>query len=115
MILEAGDTVLVSNRRLFDHDEARFFLGRTIACEGELLKVEGFTFVRDLASGHVVKKEEKRTKVLSLASPGFIVYQLPREINIENAGICSGDGDAILVDGSHRLMNLSERTQCGHF
>ena len=115
MILEPGDAVLVSHRRMFDHDESRYFLGRTIACEGQLLKVQGFTFVRDLASGHVIKKDEKRIKILSLASPGFIVYQLPREINIDNAGIHSGDGDAMLVDGSHRLMNLSERTQCGHF
>jgi len=115
MIFEIGDTVLLSNRRMFERDEARFFVGRTVACEGQLLKVEGFTFVRDVSNGYVVKKEEKRTKVLSLASPGYIVYQLPNDINVETIDIESGNGEAILVDGSRQIMNLSERTHCGHF
>lgn len=115
MILDKEDTVLVSNRRMFESDEARFFLGRTIACEGPLVKVEGFTFVRDLSSGTFVKKDEKRVKVLSLDSPGFIVYQLPNDVSLETANIKSGDGDALLVDGTRQLMNLSERAHCGHF
>jgi hypothetical protein len=115
MILDRNDVVLISHRRLFQHDEPRFFLGRAVECEGSLMKVEGFSFVSDLSNGHIVKKEEKRTKLLSLASPGYIVYQLPQDVNVEHASIKSGDGEAILVDGSRELMNLSERTHCGHF
>lgn len=115
MVLVNGDTVLVSNRRMFERDESRYFVGRTIACEGPLLKVEGFSFVRDLATGYVVKKDEKRVKVVSLASPGYIVYQLQSDINVENVDIESGDGDAILVDGDRHIMNLSERSHSGHF
>ncbi len=66
-------------------------------------------------NGHVVKKEEKRIKVLSLDSPGYIVYQLPRDVNLETADIKSGNGEAILTDGSRQVMDLSERTHCGHF
>ena len=115
MILETGDVVLVSHRRMFERDEPRYFLGRTSACEGPLVKVEGFTFVRDLSSGHIVKKEERRIKVFSIASPGHIVYQLPDTIDIEAVHIVDGNGEAILVDGLHHVMNLSERTHCGHF
>lgn len=115
MILENGDIVLISHRRMFERDESRFFLGKTIQCEGELVKVDGFTFVRDLSNGDIVKKEEKRTKVLSLSSPSYIVYQLPGDVDVEEAKIQSGEGDAILFDGPRRLMNLSERTHCGHF
>jgi hypothetical protein len=115
MLLNDGDVVLVSNRRMFERDESRFFLGRTIASEGALLKVEGYTFVRDLSSGQIVKKDEVRIKVLSLASPGYIVYQLPRDTNINMAMIQGENGEAILADGSREIMNLSERTHCGHF
>lgn len=115
MILEPGNNVLVSHRRMFEGDESRFFVGRTIACEGALAKLEGFTFVRDLANGHIVRKEEKRIKVISIASPGYIVYQLQDDINIPAVDIKSGNGDAILMDGSREIMNLSERTQCGQF
>lgn len=115
MILECGNIVLVSNRRMFDGDEMRFFLGRTIACEGSLLKAEGFTFVRDLSNGLVTRKDERRIKVLSLDSPGHFVYQLPDDVDVDHVKIASGNGDAYLVDGCRRLLNLSERTHCGHF
>ena len=115
MILDHGDIVLLSNRRMFQHDEARYFLGRIIACERELLKVEGFSFVRDLGSGHVIRKPEKRVKVLSLASAGYIVYQLDSDIDVDHADIESGNGDAVLIAGNHPILNLSERAQCGHF
>ncbi|MEO2036701.1 MAG: hypothetical protein ABGZ35_31890 [Planctomycetaceae bacterium] len=115
MILECGDVVLLSNRRMFQHDEARHFLGRIVASEGELLKVEGFTFVRDLATGHVVRKPEKRVKVLSLASAGYIVYQLAGDIDVDQADIESGNGEAVLVANNRPVLNLSERTHCGHF
>lgn len=115
MIFNDGDAVLISHRRLFERDEPRFFVGRLLAREGSLLKVEGYTFVRDLSNGHIIKKEEKRTKVLSLDSPGHIVYELPSDIDIDNTDILSGNGDAFLVDGARPLVNLSERTHCGHF
>ena len=115
MILGNDSIVFISHRRMFEGDESRFFLGRVIACDGTLLKVQGFTFVRDLSNGHVVKKEETRVKILSLDSPGFIVYQLPSDVSIESATIQCSDGDAILFDGPRVLMNLSERTHCGHF
>jgi hypothetical protein len=115
MILAQGDYVLVSHRRMFERDEARYFVGRTLVCEGTLLKVEGFTFVRDLSSGQFVKKDEKRIKIVSLDSPGHIVYQLPANIDIERVDIEDGHGDALLVDGSRHIMNLSEHTHCGHF
>jgi hypothetical protein len=115
MILENGDVVLVSTRRMFERDETRFFLGRTLASDGPLVKIEGFTFVRDLSNGHIVKKAEKRVKILSLSSSGYIVYQLPNVVDLEAVAIESCNGDAFLVDGSRRLLNLAERTHSGHF
>lgn len=62
MILESGDIVLVSHRRMFDGDEARYFIGRTLVCEGHLIKAEGFSFVRDLSNGHIVKNKKSAPK-----------------------------------------------------
>ncbi len=115
MILNSGDVVLVSHRRMFERDEVRFFLGRTVVCEGPLLKAEGFSFVRDLSNGHIIKKDEKRLKLLSLDSPGHIVYQLPGDIDVDKVDIESGNGDAFMVEGDRKILNLSERTHCGRF
>jgi len=89
-------------------------LGRVITSEGVLVKLVGYTFVRDLSNGHIVRKDEKRARVLSLASPGYLVYQLPEDVNIEEANITSGNGSAILFDGGRELMNLAERANCGN-
>jgi len=115
MMFESGDTVLVSHRRMYESDEARFFLGRAIACEGPLVKIEGFTFVRDLSNGHIVKKPEKRIKVISLNSPGQLVYQLPDSVDVEMVEIDSRHGEAVLVDGYEKVMNLSEHSHGGRF
>lgn len=114
MILDVGSTILVSHRRMFENDECRYFLGRVLAGEGPLVKLEGFSFVRDVSNGQYVKKHEKRVKVISLASPGHIVYEL-LSADIESAEIRSEEGDVVLVNGAEQIMNLSERTHCGHF
>ncbi len=115
MMLESGDMVLISQRRLFEGDEDRYFIGRTIVCEGPLIKAEGYSFVRGLSSGHIIKKPEKRTKVLSLSSLGQIVYQLPNDIDLEFVDIIVQHSDVVLVAGPRQIMNLSEHTHCGHF
>ena len=70
--------------------------------------------MRDLANGHVLKKEEKRTRVLSFSSLRQIVYQLPGDIELDSIDIVSRNADAALMAGSRHFMDLSERTHCGH-
>ena len=114
MILDVGDTVLVSHRRMYQHDEARFFVGQVVACDRELVKLEGYSFVRDLSTGAVIRKNEKRIKLLSIASPGYIFYQLMGDIEISEVNVKNETGDLFLVDGERTLMNLAEHSHCGH-
>ena len=114
MLLKNDDVILVAHRRMFQHDEARFFVGRVVAVDRELMKLEGFTFVRDLASGHVLRKDEKRIKLLSLASPGYIFYQLPGVEDVSEIHVKDEAGDVRLMDGQRAIMNLAERSHCGH-
>ena len=114
MLLDVGDTVLVSHRRMFQHDEARFFVGALIAADHELLKLEGYTFVRDLSSGMVIRKDERRIKLLSLANDGYIFYQIPGKLNVADIQVANQAGEVTLVVGSQTIMNLSERSHSGH-
>jgi hypothetical protein len=115
MLLERGDAILVAHRRMFQQDESRYFLGQVIAIDHELLKLEGFTFAQDLGSGHVVRKDEMRVKLLSLASPGFLFYQLPDVEEISSLQIVTEAGEVILRDGKRQIMNLTERSHSGQF
>jgi hypothetical protein len=114
MLLDVGDTVLVSHRRMFQHDESRFFVGKLIGSDHELLKLQGYTFVRDLSSGKIIRKDEMRIKLLSLASPGYIYYQIAGEVDVENLSIDCTAGEETLTDGRRVLMNLAERSHSGH-
>ena len=117
MLLNQNDVVLISHRRMFQQDEPRFFLGRVIACDGPLIKLGGYSFVKDATAGKIVRKDEERIKVLSLASCGYIVYQLPQGVDIQRVTITSGTeyGEAFLMDGTTEIMNLTERVHSGHF
>ncbi len=114
MLVDIGDTVLVSHRRMFQHDEARFFVGKIVACDRELLKLEGYTFVRDLSSGMIIRKDEQRTKLLSMNSPGYIFYQLPGKLDVNQIHVANEAGEVYLMAGTKALMNLAERSHSGH-
>ncbi len=72
MVLEQNDVVLLSHRRMFQHDEARYFLGRALASDGALIKVEGYSIVRDVSNGEVVKKTRNALKSFPSVRPATL-------------------------------------------
>ena len=114
MFLQQGDQLLVSHRRQFSHEETRYFLGTVAAYEDGLAKVNGYSFVRDVASGDVLRKEDRRTKIISLNAGSMIIYELPRDTDVEAATFAFNDGDMSLTDGKTLHMNMSELVHAGH-
>ena len=110
MILAQGDNILVSHRRLFPQDQPRFFVATVEKCEAEIVMASGYSWVRDAFSGSYERKSDRRTKVLSLASGGVLVYRLPETVNVAELRIEPvGDCGQVLADGSGFRMDLSER------
>jgi len=107
-MLENGDKLLVAHRRLFQADQPRYFLGEVIAYETGLAKVRGFSFVRDQLESGFIRKDDLRTKFVSLSSPSVIVYQLPHETDVTAVHIQFRDSELNLTDGKHLNMNLTE-------
>jgi hypothetical protein len=108
MMLKEGDKILVAQRRLFPRDQPRFFVGRVDAYETGIVKATGHTFSRDLLTGDMLEKADPRTKLISLSSGTFIVYQLPDQFALESAHFLAEDGCLALTDGQGFVMNLSE-------
>ena len=50
-LLETGDCLLAVHRRLFDRDDNRLFVGAVDAFESGVIRVTGYTFVRDAMAG----------------------------------------------------------------
>ncbi|WP_455379645.1 hypothetical protein [Petrachloros mirabilis] len=113
MLLKEGDKILIAHRRLFEKDVLRFFIGEVQAYDAGLVKATGHSYVRDPMGGQVVEKAEKRTKILSLSSGTFIVYQLPDGIVLNALKFSELEGRLALTDGEGFTMNLTETTHSG--
>lgn len=110
MILETGDRVLIAHRRLFADDPCRFFLGIVDGYEAGVARITGNSWVRDPIQGSLARKEDERTKVISLSSGSLLVYQLPRSLDPSKVEIVHDtDAQLYLADGNGFRMDLSER------
>ena len=108
MLLKEGDKILVAHRRLFEKDESRYFIGRIDAYEAGIVKTTGHSYIRDIMSGGLIEKAEERTKILSVSSGTFLVYQLPDRVTLDALKFVVSDGRLSLTDELEFTMNLAE-------
>jgi hypothetical protein len=108
MILKPADKVFIVHRRLFETDKARFFVGAVEEYEGGVARISGYTFVREALDGHFIRKEEPRTKIVSVTSGTLIVYQIAEDLVVDDARIEVRESRLVLTDGRRFEMNLSE-------
>jgi hypothetical protein len=113
-MLANGAKLLVTHRRLFERDESRYFVGTVDAYETGVVKATGYSFVRDMGSGRVLRKDDRRTKLLSITSGAFLVYQLPDETDLDAVKFVSHEGELSLTDDKHFKMNMAELPHQGH-
>lgn len=113
MLLAEGDNLLIAHRRLFDKDESRFFIGKVVAYDAGLVKVQGHSFVRDVISGRIIEKAESRSKIFSLTSGTLLVYQLPGTVNMESFILRAEEGRLHATDGHGFVMNLADHAHAG--
>jgi len=109
MLLEEGAKVLVCHRRLFAEDHIRFFFGSVeMYCDG-VAKVSGFSWTRDPTHGFQ-RKPDRRKKLIAVGSGSLIVYEIPREVDVEDIRVEQPGGHRVIVtDGTKFQMDLSER------
>lgn len=109
MLLEKGAKILASHRRLFEGDTARFFVGEVLEYQDGLVKVSGYSWTRDVASGFH-RKSDPRKKIISLSAGTVLVYELPKSVSVSEATIeQSGTHEVVLRDKNGVVMDLSER------
>lgn len=112
-VLQQGDKLLVSHRRLFERDELRYFAGTVVQYEAGVVKVEGWTFLKDFGSGRIMRKPDVRTKLYSLASGMILVYQLPNESDLTTLEFIGDAAHVVLKDDRGLEMDVSEHAAAG--
>ena len=109
MFLSNGAKLLICHRRIFSEDHVRFFFGSVEMYSEGVAKVSGFTWTRDPTHGFQ-RKADRRTKLIAIASGNLIIYEIPREVEIEEVRIEQLAGHTVVAtDGAKFRMDISER------
>jgi hypothetical protein len=108
MVLKPGDKVLIVHRRLFENDSTRFFAGAVEEYEAGLAKVTGFSFSRDMGTGHVYKKDDPRTKIVAISSGTVLVYLLIGNPELDKLHFVHAGPKFNLADGGGFEMDVTE-------
>lgn len=111
MIIEPGDKLLIAHRRLYESDQPRFFVGAVDAYEAGLVRVSGYSWVREPLRGELKRKDDLRTKIFAIASPGLICYLLPGAVELHHLDLRHGpqQHQVVLTDGAGFSMDLTDR------
>jgi hypothetical protein len=104
--LEAGDKVHVIERRLFDGDVRRHFVGEVEGTDVMAMRVAGFVFVHDTISS--IRGAEMRTRIIPIRSRGFAINVMPPDTNIEDVRYEETDGRLSVTDGTSFRLDINE-------
>jgi hypothetical protein len=109
MIINKNDKMLISHRRLYKEDASRFFTGIVEEYQDGLVRISGYSWQMSMIQSDVVKKEDMRTKIISLSSGMFICYQLPVTVEMESLHINYHKQGYSITDGKKFVMDLSDK------
>lgn len=108
MLVDIGEKVHVIERRLFEGDVRRHFFGVVERAEDEAMRVTGYVYVYDPGSTTYIRSEAQRTRVIPLASSGFVINVAPLDADIESIRYVERDGRLIVTDGAGFTMDINE-------
>src|SRR5262245_63481600 len=115
LLVDEGDKILASVRRLYEAEYPRFFIGVVEAASETAARVVGSVFIWDPYRNAVVPREGRRRKLISFASSNFIVHALDRETNLEALSFkADTNGRIWLTEGDKPIMEIAERAGNAH-
>lgn len=108
MFLEPGDKVHVIERRLFESDVRRHFIGEVQGTDVTAMRVRGFVFVHDSTSSTWVRGSERRTRIIPIGSSGFVINVVSRDTHIDDVRYEDIDGRLTVTDGGVFKLDINE-------
>ena len=108
-MLSKGEKIFVITRRLFDGDRIRLFVGEVQASSDTAMKVRGYVFVNDDFTNEIVRREDIRTRIISLVDAINIIMVIPKEVILENVQYeINNMNERVITDKDAFTMNLNE-------
>lgn len=107
-LVRIGESVHLIERRIFQGDVRRHFVGTIEACSQGALRVRGYLFVYDSGSSKFQRKPEHRTRIIPLDNR-VIINVLPDGLSLEDVRYAhDSEGNLTLTDGSDFELDISE-------
>ncbi len=112
MVLNHGDKLLVTHRRLYREDQPRYFIGAVKEFADGLAKVEGRLYVRDTSTGKVLVKDI-RTEIIAVTSGTLVLNVLPEATNLDAMRLYYEGVRLMATDDADFQMDLSDSARSG--
>jgi hypothetical protein len=107
MILNTGEYVHIIHRQLFREDAQRHFVGTVESHEGAIVRVKGYLFAMDPKRNQFVRREQLRTRVVSITGD-VIVNVLPAHVKIDEITYSHRpNGDIHVTDGTDWHLDIT--------
>ena len=84
MVLNKGEKIHIITRRLFEGDLRRHFIGEVVEISDTVLRVEGYVFVYDSGASAYLRRNERRIRIVSIASAESIINVIPQDVQLED-------------------------------
>jgi hypothetical protein len=110
MILQPGEKVHVIHRRHYEKDHHRHFIGVVEGYDGGVARVTGHVYTVDPVKFTFVKREEMRTRLVSIVSGDVLVNVIPASVELEKITYKQQRKAVRVTDGSDWHLDLSEYT-----
>jgi hypothetical protein len=108
MVVTAGEYVHIIERRRFESDLRRHFVGVVETVEASSMRVTGYTFVYDPGRTAYVRNRERRTRIIPLVSSGIIINVAPTDTRLEEVRYEDADGRLVVTDGGSFRLDINE-------
>jgi hypothetical protein len=107
MIINTGEYVHIIHRQLFREDAQRHFVGTVESHEGTIMRVKGYLFAMDSTNSQFVRREQLRTRLVSL-NDAVIINVLPSRVRIDQITYTHRpNGDIHVTDGTDWHLDIT--------
>ncbi|MES2981371.1 MAG: hypothetical protein V4727_03575 [Verrucomicrobiota bacterium] len=110
MILNPGEKLHVIQRRHFENEAHRHFVGVVEAYEGGIARVIGHVFTVDRTRLVFFKRPEVRTRLISIVSAELLINIIPDAVNLDAIEYKQMGKELRVTDGSSWHLDISEKT-----
>lgn len=107
-MLEPGDVVHVIERRKFNDDLRRHFIGTISDASTSAFRAAGYTFVFNGNMDRYERARERRVRVFPMGSDGLIINVAPRDTNVESIQYVDLNGHLTVTDYENFNLTVNE-------